>query len=262
MSVVRQLHPLALSALCLASRPASAQTLGDERAPPPDAAELEAIERAWRAAETERRFALRHHVRLTLEVGGAVTLFREFESDGLLLRREPSLAAMISAGARYGVTPAFEVHGRAEITGPLSVTAIDASAYPRVAMTSCAGQRTFELASATGAAITLDAGFRVRVLNALSPFYVGASVRLSNQFSAGGGTWSARCVDDRGATLSRVSGEVDASALRLDVGAALETGFRFGVREAWDLGIRMTVQALGTNDASVGGAQFFVGWSL
>ena len=33
---------------------------------------------------------------------------------------------------------------------------------------------------------------------------------------------------------------------------------RFGEREAWDVGIRMTVQALGTNDASVGGAQFFL----
>jgi hypothetical protein len=254
--------PLALSAWCLCPRGARAQTLGDDLAPAPDAAEREAIERAWRAAEIERRFAVRHRLRLTLEVGGAVTLFREHQSDALLLRREPSLAAMVSAGARYGVTPSFEVHGRAEIVGPLSVGVIDAGAYPRVAMTSCEGQRRFELASAAGATVTLDAGFRARVFSALSPFYVGASVRLASQFSSGGGTWSARCVDDRGATLSRVSGEVDGSAAVFDVGAALETGFRFGEREAWDVGIRMTVQALGTNDAGVGGAQFFLGWSL
>ncbi len=253
---------LALAAWCLAPRIAHAQTLGDETAPAPDATELEAIERAWRAAETERRFALRHRVRLTLEVGGSVNLFREHESDSLLLRREPSLAAMISAGARYGVTPSFEVHGRAEIVGPLDVSVIDASAYPRVSMTACDGQRQFELAKATGAAVTLDAGFRVRVLSALSPFYVGASVRITSQFSAGGGAWSARCVDDMGATVSRVRGEVDGSATVLDLGAALETGYRFGEREQWDLGIRMTVQALGTNDAGVGGAQLFLGWTL
>jgi hypothetical protein len=261
MFALRRFLPLALSSWCFAAR-VDAQTLGDDRAPAPDAAELDAIEQAWRAAETQRRFAIRHTIHLTLEVGGSVTLFREFTRGGLLLRREPSLAALVSAGARYGVTPAFEVHGRAEIVAPLTVSAIDASAYPRVAMTTCEGQRVFDLATATAAAVTLDAGFRVRVLSALSPFYVGASLRLSSQFSTGGGTWSARCLDDRGATVSRVSGQVDASALVLDVGAGLETGFRFGEREAWDVGIRMTVQALGTNEAGLGGAQLFLGWSL
>ncbi len=251
----------AVAASWLSARAARAQTLGDDRALAPDAAELDAIERAWRRRETERLFALRHRVRLIVEAGASVTRYREHVTDAVTLRRDPSLAAMAAVGGRYALTPAFEVHLRGELVAPLPVGAIDNGAFARVATTPCDATRRYDLAPATAAALTLDAGFRVRAITALSPFYVGGALRLTGQVSTGSGEWAVRCVDARGATVSEVTGSVDASAAVVDVGASLETGYRFGERESWDVGIRMTVQALGTNAAGLGGAQFFVGWS-
>lgn len=259
----RLLLAATLVAACLAASPACAQTLGDDRVLAPDTAELEAIERAWRARESERLFALRHRVRLTLEAGGAVALYREHVTDALTLRREAALAPMLAVGARYGIIPSFEVQARVELVAPLPLGVIDNGAFTRAAMKSCDGARAFDLAQTLAAMLTLDAGFRVRVFSSLSPFYVGASMRLSGQFSGGGdGAWAVRCVDARGATTSQIRGSVDRSTASLDVGASLETGYRFGERESWDVGLRLTVQALGTNEAGVAGAQFYVGWSL
>ncbi len=261
--VARALPALALVGACLTAGIARAQTLGDDHVLAPDAAELEAIERAWRDRERERLFALRHRVRLTVEAGGAVALYREHITDALTLRREAALAPMLAVGARYGVIPSFEVQARVELVAPLPLGVIDNGAFTRAAMTSCDGARAFDLAQTMAAVLTLDAGFRVRVFSSLSPFYVGASMRVSGQFSGGGdGAWAVRCVDERGATTAQLRGAVDRSTASLDVGAALETGYRFGARESWDVGLRLTVQALGTNEAGVAGAQFYVGWSL
>ncbi len=248
-------------ALALAPLSAGAQGLGDATAPPPDAAELDAIEQAWRARETARRFALRHTWRFFTEAGVSAFRYREHVTDDLTLRREDALAPFVAAGLRYGVTALVEVHARAEFAGPLPVRAMRNADFTAVAATPCDGQRDFSLVSVTGALATLDVGIRGRVFQALSPFYLGASLRVSAQPVWGGGAWSVRCIDASGAARPSNTGSADVSALVFDVGASLDTGYRFGANEAWEVGLRLLVHALGTNDAGLGGGSFFVGWS-
>lgn len=251
----------AFAALLMAS-PAPAQTLGDEDALPPDEGEVEAITAAWRARETQRLHALRHRVWGVFEVGVSVLRYREFVTDTLTLRRDDALAPTLAAGARYGVTPAFELQGRVELTGPVAVGAIDNVAFERAAATACDGTRRYELAHAGALVAALEIGFRARVLTSLSPFFVGVALRAAAQASFGGGAWAIQCVDARGRGLSRITGDTSGEALRVDLGGVLETGYRFGDDERWQLGLRMLIHALGTNDAGVGGAQLSLGWAF
>lgn len=249
--------------LCLAAtlpRGARAQDLGGESAPAPDLAESEAIERAWRDREGARLLALRHRARWYVEAGGAVLLYSEHVTDAVTLRREPSLGASLAVGLRYGINAYFEVQGSVEVIGPLALGAIDNGAFARVATAPCDGSRRFDLAPGTAALVSLAVGFRVRVFRALSPFYVGGGLRLTGQVSGGGGAYAVRCVDDGGRETSRLSGNAAAEAVTPDVGAYLETGYRVGERETWDVGIRMLTTVLST--PAPGGAQFFVGWSF
>lgn len=239
-----------------------AQTLGDDDALPPDEREVEAITRAWRERETQRLHAVRHRIWGVVDVGVAVLRYREYVTDTLTLRREDALAPTLALGARYGITPAFELFGRVEVTAPVRVGVIDNTAFTRASATACDGTRRFELAPATAALATLELGFRTRVLTSLSPFFVGVGLRLGVQVSSGSGAWAIQCVDDRGRDTSRIAGESSGEALRMDLGAVLETGYRFGDDERWQLGLRMLVQALGTNDAGLGGAQLALGWAF
>ncbi len=257
------MHRTIALALALAG-PATArgQTLGDERAPPPDAAELDAIEREVAAGEVARRFAVRRRLRPYFEVGPAVLRGRDELRDGLLLRREATVAPAFAAGVRWGFAPAFEVHGRLEVMAPFTVGALDAGASVRAAMAPCVGSLRFDLAAVTGALLTLEAGARARVFDARSPFYVGLAARLGAQVTTGRGDYAIRCVDAAGTERGRVSGSTPAGSLTLDVGAALETGYRFGAGEPWDLGLRLLFHRIGSSDAGVAGAQVALGWSL
>jgi len=250
------------SAALLATAAASAQTLGDARAPAPDEAELAAIDRAWAERESARLFALRRRVRPYVELGPAVLRARDDLTDGLALRREPALAAAVSLGARYAFAPAFEVHARLEVIGPFGVGAIDEGAFARAAMTPCEGSLHFDYAPGTGLLLSLEAGLRVRVLSSRSPFYVGLGARAGVQTSFGEGPYAVRCVDVAGRERSRVTGSTSAAALALDLGAALETGYRFGDEERWDVGLRLLMQGIGTDAMGVAGALVALGWSL
>jgi hypothetical protein len=70
-----------------------------------------------------------------------------------------------------------------------------------------------------------------------------------------------RCHQLTGATTTLARGTSSGETVVGDVGAHFETGYRFGVRERWDVGLRALVHALGTNAAGIGGAQLFLGWS-
>jgi hypothetical protein len=253
---------VATAAALLLPAAALGQTLGDERAVAPDEAELAAIERAWDARESARLAALRRRVRPYVELGPSVLRARDDRSDGLFLRRDAAAAVSLALGVRYGFAPAFEVHGRMEAVGPLAVGAIDDAASARAATAPCAGTLRFDFVSAAGALLTLEAGVRARVFNARSPFYVGVGARLGAQVTGGDGPYAIRCVDAAGVERSRVSGAADAGSLALDVGAALETGYRFGDGERWDVGLRLLVHRIGTDAAGVAGAQVALGWSL
>ena len=250
------------SAALLASAAASAQTLGDARAPVPDEAELAAIDRAWAERESARLFALRRRVRPYVELGPAVLRARDDLTDGLALRREPALAAAVSLGARYAFAPAFEVHARLEAIGPFAVGAIDEGAFARAAMSPCEGSLHFDYAAGTGLLLSVEVGLRVRGLSSRSPFYVGLGARPGVQTSFGDGPYAVRCVDAAGRERSRVTGSTSVAAFALDLGAALETGYRFGDEERWDVGLRLLMQGIGTDAMGVAGAIVALGWSL
>lgn len=253
---------VATAAALLAAETALAQTLGDERAPPPDARELDAVEREVAERDVAALYAARRRVRPYVELGPAVLRARDDARDGLLLRRDPAVAAALAVGVRWGFAPAFEVHGRFEVVGPLRLGALDDAASARAAMAPCAGSLRFDFVDAAGALLTLEAGARARVFNARSPFYVGLAARLGAQVTGGEGPYAIRCVDASGAERSRVAGSASAGSFTLDVGAALETGYRFGEGERWDVGLRLLVHRIGTGDAGVAGAQVALGWAL
>jgi len=250
------------SAALLATAAASAQTLGDERALAPDAAELAALDGFWAERESARLFALRHRIRPYIELGSAFLRARDDLTDGLARRREPTPAAAVSFGARYAFAPAFELHTRLEVIGPFAVGAIDEGAFARTAVTPCEGSLHFDYAAGTGLLLSLEAGVRARVLSSRSPFYVGLGARAGVPTSFGDGPYAIRCVDAAGRERSRVTGSTSVAALALDLGAVLETGYRFGDEERWDVGLRLIMQGIGTDGMGVAGALVALGWSL
>lgn len=250
------------SAAVLVTAAASAQTLGDERVPVPDEAELAAIDRAVAERESARLFGLRHRLRPYVELGAAVLRAREDVANGLGLRREPAPAVAVALGVRYGLASLFELHGRVEAIGPFGVGAIDEGAFARTAMTPCEGALHYDYAPGTGLLLSLEVGARARVFTSRSPFYVGVGARLGMQSSFGEGGYAIRCVDAAGAERSRVTGRTPIAAQALDLGAVLETGYRFGEDERWDVGLRLLVQRIGDEGMGVAGAQVALGWSL
>ena len=257
MSVLRRVAALVLGTLLL-PRSARAQPWSSP-ALSPSVASLTALEHDVAARAHLEAAARRSHLRPFVSLGVAVHRAATRSDAGLTLERQPGAAPQLALGLRRGLGALLEGDLLREIAAPIAVTAFPAALAAAAAMQPCDGTRRFELPAGSALDVALAATLRARLVRPSSPFYVGLGVRLS-----------AAVVDARGVATARCIGpvpeppppqaEVDRIAWTTRVDAAVETGFRFGDREAWDVGLRMLVTDLGRNDTRVGGAQWFVAW--
>lgn len=202
----------------------------------------------------------RRELRVLLELGASVFSSSASDTRDALLRRRPGIGAMMAVGARTGLGGWLEAHLRLELTGPLSIETYPHSVSDAVAATRCEGSRVFDLPTAPAMTFYLEPGIRLRVLSMRSPFYVGVGIRLGIQAGSAEGPVSVRCVGADGATRDTTQGMAARAPLVSELGGQIETGFRFGDRESWDIGLRLIAQGVGTEDPGIRGMQFFLGW--
>lgn len=100
----------------------------------------------------------------------------------------------------------------------------------------------------------------MRLLSLRSPFYVGLGVRAGLQIGAGTGTGVVRCIGRDGRENSRVSMDLSGGAMIPLLGGELETGFRFGDREEFDLSLRLLASLVNVESPGPSGAQLTLSW--
>lgn len=173
-----------------------------------------------------------------------------------------ALTLSLGVDARRAVSDLLEIHGRLEFVGPQRVAVVPRALSEAVAPLACAGTRAFSPLSGFGAHAGVSVGLRARVFSLRSPFYVGLALRAAVWLGGASGEAVATCVasDGSGRVLDRASGSVTSSFVEL--GGALETGFRFGAREQFGLSLRLIAGGVGVGDPAVRGAVLSFGWSL
>lgn len=238
---------------------AASPALGQVPALPPSEAELRTIGDDVSARARREATSQRARVRPFVELGVSVWRGSTWPSGSVTLERQPGAAPMLALGLRRGLGPVVELDLRLEAVAPVAVAAFPAPLAQAAAAQPCAGSRRFDLPAASALDVALAAAVRARLFRATSAFYVGLGLRLAGTYADARGPAVARCEGASPAPPPAQAEVTDTSwAVRADAG--LETGYRFGDHEAWDVGLRMVVSAVGTNNTRVGGAQWFVAW--
>lgn len=210
------------------------------------------------ARANQEAIAHQRRLRPFVSLGVAVQRVATRSDQGLSLQRQPGAAPTLALGLRSGFGALFEALLLLDVAAPYTVTAFPGTLAAAAATQPCEGTRRFDLPAGSSLDVTLSAMLRARLLRPSLPFYVGLGVRLSSAVASVRGVATAWCVGSAAQPPPRA--EVDRLTWTTHIEAALETGYRFGAREAWDVGLRMFVTDLGRNDARVGGAQWFVAW--
>lgn len=251
--------PVVVAAIALfPARECVAQTVTDALTTP-TARELAALRASVDQGERDRLRALRRR-RWFVEAGAALLDEASVRDADALVTRGASLNALVAMGVRLGVGDLLELHGRVEIAGPIPITRLPDALSAMAAAQRCDGSRSFELPAGLGGAFTLELGARLRLLSIRSPFYVGFGVRAGLQVGAGTGEGVVRCVGRDGVERSRVSLLLTEGAAVPTLGGQLETGFRFGDREEFDLSLRMLASLVNVESAGPSGAQLTFSW--
>jgi hypothetical protein len=197
-------------------------------------------------------------------VEGGVAVLADFHraTDDGVVAWLPALTLALAVDARRAVGDLLEVHGRLEFFGPQTMTVVPRALSDRVASQACAGSRGFDPLPGWGFHAGLSFGVRSRVFSLRSPFYVGLAMRIGLWFGDASGEATATCVaaDRSVRVLARETAELTATLV--DLGGALETGFRFGAREEAALSLRLVAGGVGAGDPAVRGAAFSFAWSL
>lgn len=256
------MRSITLAAIALfTARPecAYAQTITDALTTPTHT-ELSTLRRTVDASRTAETRALRHRLRWFVEAGGALLDEATTRDGDALVTRGPSLNALVALGLRVGIGDLVEVHSRVEITGPMPITRLPDALTALASATRCDGSRSFELPAGLGGMFTAEAGVRMRLLSLRSPFYVGLGVRAGLQIGAGTGTGVVRCIGRDGRENSRVSMDLSGGAMIPLLGGELETGFRFGDREEFDLSLRLLASLVNVESPGPSGAQLTLSW--
>lgn len=245
---------LALSIVC-------AQTLGAQTFVELPAASV-APSAAARRREDDAVRAPRLRWRPSVEGGVAVLSDVGRVTDDGVVAWSPALTLAVGVDLRRAVSDLLEVHGRLEFQGPQVMTAVPRTLSERVAPMACAGSRSFDPLTGWGAHAGLSFGVRARVFSLRSPFFVGLSMRVGLWAGSASGTSVASCgaADGSLRTLGREDASVGATLV--DLGGALETGFRFGAREEAGLSLRLLAGGVGFGEPAVRGAAITFGWSL
>lgn len=206
--------------------------------------------------------ALRRRWRPSIEAGVAVLADAGTTDAAGVIAWPPALTFALGVDLRRGLSDLLELHGRLELFGPQTMTVVPAGQSARVAPMACAGSRSFAPLTGWGLHAGLSVGLRARVFALRSPFFVGLAMRVGLWAGGASGEATATCLTTLGETrlLDREQGSVGASLL--DLGGALETGFRFGAREEGTLSLRLIAGGIGAGDPAVRGAVFTFGWSL
>lgn len=227
----------------------------------PTAAEFAAIRAAVEAREIDAAMALRSRWRLGLGLGlVATTSFDARESIGEL-RFEGGFSGAIFAALTRGITEVFDVAGRLEVAAPQEASVLPAEAAMAVAGVPCTGSRRFERPRGAGALGALDVGLRARLFDARSPFFVGIAMRAAVRWNDVAGAWSVWCEGADGTRARLAGGEVRGAPPRMDLGASLETGYRFGARASWEVGLRLSLGGLTEGDIATRLGQWYLAWS-
>lgn len=173
-----------------------------------------------------------------------------------------ALTLAVGLDTRRAIGDLLEVHGRLEFLGPQVMTAVPRALSEGVMGMACAGSRSFDPLPGWGAQAGLSFGLRARVFSLRSPFYVGLAMRVGLWIGSASGESVAYCVSaDRSVrALGREAASVGSTFL--DLGGALETGFRFGAREEGALSLRLLAGGVGVGEPAVRGALLSFGWSL
>ena len=247
------------SAWLASPRECAAQTVTDALSTP-TSAELSALRATVDDRDRDRLRALRQRRRWFIEAGAALLDEASTRDGDAVVTRGPSLNALVAMGLRFGVGDLVELHARVEIAGPMPITRLPDALSAMAAAQRCDGSRSFELPPGLGGIFTAELGARLRLLSLRSPFYVGVGVRAGLQVGAGTGTGLVRCVGRDGVERSRVSMELDEGASIPLLGGQLETGFRFGDREEFDLSLRMLASLVNVESPGPSGAQLSFSW--
>ncbi len=238
---------------------AASPALGQVPALPPSEAELRAIGASVSARARREVTAQRARMRPFVELGVSVWRGSTWPSGSVTLERQPGAAPMLALGVRRGLGPLLELDLRLETVAPVAVTAFPASLAQAAAAQPCPGSRRFDLPAASALDVAVGATLRARLFRATSAFYVGLGLRLASTYADARGPALARCDGASPAPPPAESAVTETSwAARAD--ASVETGYRFGDHASWDVGLRMVVNAVGTNNTRIGGAQWFVAW--
>jgi len=226
---------------------------------PPAEQELRSIEADVSARAQREATAGRAYVRPFVEVGVSVGRSANQTSGTDTLERQPGAAPLLAVGIRRGFGALLELDLRLEAVAPNAVSAFPAALAEAARDQPCAGSRRFDLPGASAVDVALATALRVRLVRASSPFYVGLGLRFTASYADVRGTATARC-EGASPTPPPARAEVTEVSWTTRADAVVETGFRFGEHEAWDVGLRMIVTEVGTNSTRVGGAQWFVAW--
>lgn len=247
--------PLAAAWGVLAATAARAQA-------PPDAAELSRIRAVVEARETADAMAIRRRWRPAVGLGlVATTSFDVSTDDGREVRFEGGFAGALSAMVTRAITERFDVFARVELAAPQRASVLPPEAQRAVAATPCAGSRRFDLPQGAGGLAAADLGLRMRLVDARSPFFIGFGLRLALRWNDVSGPWRVWCDALDGARTLVVQGDVSDAPLVPDLGATLDTGYRFGPQEAWEVGLRLSLGGIADGDINARLGQLYVMWS-
>lgn len=228
---------------------------------PPDAAELARIRAVVDARETADALAVRRRWRLSLGLGLVATTPFDVTDEGREVRFEGGFAGSLAAMITRGITDLFDAYARLELVAPQRASVLPTDARRAVAAVPCAGSRRFDLPQGAGGLAALDLGLRLRTLDARSPFFVGFALRVATRWNAVDGPWRVWC-DALDGTRSLVAQGVSSdSPLVPDLGATLETGYRFGPASSWEVGLRLSLGGIAEGDINARLGQFYVMWS-
>lgn len=217
---------------------------------------------AARRREGDAIRAQRLRWRAAVEGGVAALSDVGHTNDEGVVAWSAALTLAIGLDVRRAIGDLMEIHGRLEFHGPQVMTAVPRALSERVAGMPCAGSRTFDPLTGWGAGAGLSFGVRARVFSLRSPFFVGLAMRVGLWAGSASGESVAYCRAGDLGVRALATETASAGATFVDLGGALETGFRFGAREEGALSLRLLAGGIGAGDPAVRGAALTFGWSL
>lgn len=228
---------------------------------PPGPEELARIRAVVEARETADALAIRRRWRLSLGLGVLAGTAFDVSDAAREVRFDGGLAGAFAVMVTRGLTELFDLFARVEVGAPLRASVLPADARREVAASPCAGSRRFELPQGYGGLAAADVGLRLRALDARSPFFIGMALRVAARWNDVAGPWRVWCDALDGTRTIAAQGDLRASPVLPDLGATLETGYRFGAAASWELGLRLSLGGIAEGDIRARLGQFYVMWS-